>query len=427
MKQLLLLLSVTLLFVACGSDGPTPTPTPPTPPTPARRTVVVYMAAENNLSSDSRDNLNSMITGRRQVGDDENLVVFVDRADPQEKPFIARITKDATNPVDTLYKYSEDFYASDPDMFLDVLRRAVQLCPATEDYALVLWGHANGWAIEKNAFDAPAPSTARHRAYGIDSGSNLATMTGKWMNIPTLRKALEQMLPLKWKFIFCDCCNMQCAEVAYELRDVCDYLIASPAEITGSGAPYRTMLKDLFIHDDADMYTAICTDYHAQRTYYLNRGEEHLPISAVLTAKMSDLAQATHIVLPAIAAYLQTPDALDGLIYYYAYNKNLNEEKVMYDMTDVVRTALGGESSAYQQWKAVFDEAVLSPKKSSLWHGITILFNDFPVTDDWNERQGVLSMFFPMAKYALTPSHKYNDDIKQMAWYDVVGWADVGR
>ena len=137
MKKILMLMVMMGLLTACGGGDE---PTPPTPPTPARRTVVVYVAAENNLSPDSYTNLQDMITGRRQVADDENLVVFVDRANATQLPFIVKVTKNESQPLDTLYKYTEDFYTSDPERFREVLQRIVGLCPATEDYGLVLWG-----------------------------------------------------------------------------------------------------------------------------------------------------------------------------------------------------------------------------------------------------------------------------------------------
>lgn len=423
MKKILMLMVMMGLLTACGGGDE---PTPPTPPTPARRTVVVYVAAENNLSPDSYTNLQDMITGRRQVADDENLVVFVDRANATQLPFIVKVTKNESQPLDTLYKYTEDFYTSDPERFREVLQRIVGLCPATEDYGLVLWGHADGWIIESDAFNEQ-PTMGRRKAYGVDNGNNQAVLSGKWMNIPAMRQALEQLLPLKWKFIFCDCCNMQNAEVAYELREVADYIIASPAEITGIGAPYATIVKDLFIHDDVQMYTAVCTDYHAQKTSYMGRGDEHLPISTVKTDKMEALATATRNILPAIADYVKTTDAMDGLIYYYSYEgKNSIDGRIMYDMNDVIRKALGSDSQAYQDWKAVFDEAVLSSMTSSLWHAQTVNFNAFTVTTDWNERQGVISMFFPLEQYNRLSKHHYNTDIKQMQWYQAVDYQAVG-
>lgn len=427
MKYFLMLIGC-ILLVACHKDC-CDEPTKPTV-SPASRTVIVYMAAENNISSYAQEDINEMIEGRRLVGDDANLVVFVDRASEKEYPFLIRITNSTTNPIDTIYQYMEDFLASDPSRFLDVLRKAIEYCPATKDYGLVLWGHANGWNIENDTV-AYTSLRAPRRAYGIDSGDNSRQMKGTWMNIPSMRKALEQ-LSIKWKFIFCDCCNMQSAEVAFELRHRCDYLIASPAEITGKGAPYNTIVRDMFISDDVQMYTNLCDDYHAQEDIVGG----HLPISAIKTAALKDLAAVTRDILPIVKQNLAFPreDIDNGHIYYYGHPKYQNmrrvypqEEKSMYDMKDIIRWGLTGYDSEYKQWCDAFDKAIVYKKTSTFWHNNYLecntsekTFADFTVTED---ACGGVYMFFPLGKYA-NASSNYNETCRKMAWYYAVGWND---
>ena len=412
MKKLLTVICAVLLLAACKKDKTEPTPT-----LPDKRTVIVYMPAETNLNSFANDDVNEMKKGIKDVVGRYNLLIFVDHASETQMPFIAKITSDTQHPVDTLYKYTEDFYSSDADHFREVLSRCMSLCPA-ENYGLVLWGHASGWIIERNGSLARAP----RRAYGIDNGDNSAVGPGgndsyKWMQIPEMREALEQ-LGIKFKFIFCDCCNMQSVETAYELRNCTEYFIASPAEITGVGAPYDTMVKDFFKEDDSEMCVSMCQDYNAQYDYVGG----HLPISAVQTDKLEDLATATQQVLPQVADYLKTDNPTEGKIYYYAYNKNYEREKVMYDMYGMIRAALTDYPDAFKDWNYAFDQAVFYTETSEKWHANAVNFDDFTVTP---ENYGGMSMFFPMDKYKNT-SHKYNDAIKLMQWYQAVGWSAVG-
>ena len=206
MRHLLTIISAILLFTACSKDDDNG----PAPVGPAKRTVIVYMVGENNLDPYMQNDINEMRQGRKQVAASENLVLYVDKLSKTEMPFIAKINTEGN--LDTLYRYEQDFYS---------------LCPATEDYGLVLWGHASGWLMDD--------SVATHRAYGIDTGNNELPsyyderskenlLKGKWLNIPSMREAFK-MIPMKWKFIMCDCCNMMNVEDAYELRDVTDYLI----------------------------------------------------------------------------------------------------------------------------------------------------------------------------------------------------------
>lgn len=415
-----------LCLVACSKDDASDNPTPP----PARRTVVVYMSGENNLESYDylESDLAEMKTGRRLAGEDERLVVFVDKLARGVKPFLAQVTTDGR--LDTLYRYGEDFYSSDPAQMSDVLRKAITLCPATEDYGLVLWGHANSWLIERDSI-----AMQGNRAYGYDTGEDKGNgQQGRWMNIPTLRMVLAS-LPVRWKFIFCDCCNMLSAEVAYELRQHTDYLIGSPAEIPGIGAPYQQIVKDLFCHDDATMYTGLCDHYFTQTG---DNPSEHPPLAVVKTAALPQLAAATRQVLPHVAQYLenaQTPT--DGTIYYYGDPKN-DGDKSHYDMKDVISRALSDEPTLYLQWAEAFRQAVVYSIPSTYWQtGRTtsgspyVRFSDFTELRDGtrtfkhgDECCGVMSMFFPMERYNST-NRPYNEDIKQLGWYYAAGWQET--
>ena len=426
MKHFLIFIGALLLLISCKKDDSLSSL--------PRRTVLVYMSGENNLSPYADADIREMIEGRKSVADNENLIIYVDHALQNEKPFIARITKDQNHPVDTLYRFSEDHYSSDPQKLQQVLQWVVNNCPASEDYGLVFWGHANGWIIEDETIPT---SSAPRRAYGVDNGRNASSgslvLKGPWLNIPTLRQVLENVNK-KWKFIFFDCCNMQCAEVAYELRNLCYYMIASPAEITGVGAPYEKIVPDMFIHDVKTMCESIVNDYHAQRTNRYGTvtvdGECQLPLCAIRSNKMQALADATRAIMPQVATYIAQEGATDGLTFYYNYGKEQGfevvfpeEEDVLYDMNMVIKRALSEETSAYNTWKTAFDAAIYHVQPFMLWHSNCIHFERF--ADANIEEQGCMSMFFPLSKYS-NVSHTYTQDIQQMQWYQAVGASSVG-
>jgi hypothetical protein len=401
----LLLAVLVVLLTACSKDDATGGL--PTPPETTQRTVVVYMAGENTLSSAVESDLQEMLRGRKNVSSNEQLVVFVDKALSSEKPFIARVTME--NRLDTLYRYPADILTSDPAQMEDVLDRALQLCPATRDYGLVLWGHANGWVVEQDS--------VKRRAYGVDNGKNLMDDQGQWMNIPTLRAVLQE-LPVRWRFIVADCCNMMTLETAYELRHVTDYLIGSPAEIPALVAPYDKLVPDLFLQTD-DFYQNIVDDY---ATAYPGK----IPLSVVRTSELEALAQATRQVLGRVNQSVRSTQ-LQGCIYYYNdYNKSASVRKhMMYDVRQVVRQALANDEAAYNTWQEALNHAVPYRRIATSWmtnSAIHIDFNDFRVTED--NYSGV-SMFFPMEQYQ-TATKDYNTLIRNLAWYYAVGWADVG-
>ena len=405
MKQFILYFLALLLCIACSKDDELPYVGP------AQRTVIVYMSGENNLSSYIEQDLSEMKTGRKQVTASEQLVVFVDKANSNEKPYIAKIT--ASGALEKLYEYDKDFLASDPEKMKDVLQRAITLCPATKDYGLVLWGHASGWIIEKDSV-ATSPSGAR-RAYGVDNGKNNSNHEGFWLNIPSMRQMLKE-LGTKWRFIFFDCCNMMNIETAYELKDAADYLIGSPAEIPGNGAPYDKVVPDLFLQTDK-FYKSIIDDYAAA---YPNR----IPLAVIKTEKLTELAQATKDVLPQINSHVKIAD-MDQRIYYYSNPINNKRYRILYDMNEVVRKALADTPEAYQRWYSAFDQTVvverIMAKDWATNSYININFSDFTMTQ---EDFGGVSMFFPQEKYQTVST--FNEDLKKMGWYYAVGWSDVG-
>ena len=411
MKHLLTIISAILLFTACSKDDDSPS-TPPEPE-PARRTVIVYMVGENNLDPYMQNDINEMRQGRKQVAASENLVLYVDKLSKTEMPFIAKINTDGN--LDTLYRYEQDFYSSDPDNMIDVIDRIYQMCPAKEDYGLVLWGHASGWLMED--------SVATRRGYGIDTGNNeLRTyfderskeslLKGKWLNIPSMQEAFK-MLPMKWKFIMCDCCNMMNVEDGYELRDVTDYLI----EIPGYGAPYETIVPALFLHTE-NFYQAVIDAY---ADAYPNR----VPLSVIKTSEMGALAEATRPLLPRINEYVNNESNLmDRHIYYNNTYVDGKRKHIMFDVREVVRKAFANEPSKYENWYQVFQRAVPYNRIAEMWQTdsfIKINFNDFTVTDDYFS--GV-SMFFPMEQYG-TEEWSCNKAIKKMSWYYAVGWPSL--
>ncbi len=400
MKKILCLLATSLVLLSACSDSSNETiPT-------AKRTVIVYMAAENTLSGSAQSDINEMIQGVKNISKYDNLIVFVDRASSKEKPFIIRLRDNEQQPADTIRKYEQDFLTSDAEKMKEVISWTMNHYPA-DDYGLVIWGHGNGWVIMNNASES-------RRAIALDNGSNAVSDKGQWLDIPDFRKALAS-LPHSFKFIFADCCNMQNVEVAYELKDVTEYYIASPAGIPGDGAPYETVIPDLFLYDDVLMYTKTCDDYYAKTDHE----NGHLPISAVKTKELPSLASATKEILHKIYE-ANTSVNTDGLIYYYSYSVSTANEHIMYDMNDfLLRHA---DKTDYLKWKQTLDAVLVANKKSMKWETQGTLVWDFTITE---ERFGGISMFVPLERYNNTHI-KYNEGIKKMAWYQAVGWSALG-
>lgn len=406
MKKILIgLLAMTMLmFVGCGKDDPE------TEDPVAERTVLIYMAAQNNLTlwpntsnRFAEYDLKEIKKGIESMGDN-HLVIYVDKAkDPisgydDYKPYLLHYRKGELRdsiPLD------ESMLPCNPATMKTVIEKAFTDYPG-KDYGLVLWGHATGWLFKN---DSIANNSARNRAYGgtNKNGSNQGS-GDLWMNIPTLAKTLKTLPHLK--FIFADCCNMMCAECAYELKDVCDYFIGSPAEIPGEGAPYSKVVPAMM--EKETFYKSICDQYALM---YRDR----VPLAVVKSSEMANLANATKTILQVMKTkeMPEYPD-LNNLIYYLDRN--------LYDMNHFIMTyAINYDLEAeYQSWKQAFDRAVIYKKFAKDWETMNhVNFYDFEITE---EDYSGISMFIPQKKLQSTD----NKNIKKMGWYYAVDLNSIG-
>lgn len=404
MKQLLILVSAMLVFASCGKSEDDPVK----PTGPAKRTVIVYMSAENNLSSIADMDTTEMIAGSKNIGNDCNFLAFFDKATKSENPSIWRYQD---GKKELVKQFDADFYNSDPEKMYEVLEWVKQNYPA-KSYGLVLWGHASGWRIESDTV-AVASNSHLRRAYGRDTGDNTNSDYGKWINIPTLASVLNH-LSFKFDYIFCDCCNMGNAETAYELRKSTDYLIASPAEIPGLGAPYDKMTPYLFD-------TSGTTAYQKIIDIYADEYNSKEPLSVIKMSEMENLANATRVILQTLAPTADKEFDLTGLMYYDG--SVVERLRVLYDMNDFLLQ--NASDNEYTQWKQSLDRAVIYKRIASTWKTYGhIDFNAFTATE---ERYGGMSMYIPRTFYnEYSYSKHYNSNYHQMQWYHAVSWNSYG-
>lgn len=406
MKQFFLfLLSVGLLFVACKDDDPAPS----TSDGKAFRTVIMYMSAENNLSALADPDTSEMVKGTKTLAENCNFIVFLDKAENA----VPSLWKFEGGKRILLKEYEADFLNCDPEKMYEIISGVISDYPA-QSYALALWGHASGWCIENDSVETTRDNSPR-RAYGRDTGNNSRNPNnvGKWINIPTMAKMLKR-LNTKFDFIFCDCCNMANAETAYELRDVTDYLVGSPAEIPGYGAPYDLIMQSFFNSNVLSGCQEIVDTYH--KDY-----DGHLPLSIIKMSEMSQLANATRVILQTIEPTADKLLDLNGLMYYDG-SRSLNL-RCLYDMNDFLLQ--NAPADEYAQWKQSLDRAVIYKKNAPYWQSNGhVEFTNFTSTD---EKYGGISMHVPRKSYDnFSYSKNFNPAYSKMQWYWVVNWDSYG-
>ena len=424
------LLTLTLLTASCRKDNDIEKDLTPWTKGQAERTVMIYMAGENNLTNAQgyrflQSDFKELIEGSRQLTDKQRLLVFVDSLNNVSStgtPFIVELHGGEVYP---LKQYPEEFYSCDPARFHEVLKTMTDTAPA-DSYGLVLWGHASGWTVSNDTIaETTAAARGQRRVYGQDDGKDGSLGAARFMNITQMGRALQGLPPLE--FIFCDCCNMMCVEVGYELRHATKYLLGSPAEIPGNGAPYNEVLPFFYKNTGSEMYKGIIDTYFehykTEYTAYSDLKGYSVPLSVIETQYMDSLAKATYKALPTFVP--QHPDNAEvtdkGNVFYWYY-----DVPMMYDMRGMMRMMLTDEE--FRNWDKVYSLAVPYYRTSLRWETIYgMLYRSFDTFLQDESPLGCVSMFVPINSYYYNRSaYRYNETFMNYEWHRQMEWARFG-
>lgn len=380
------------------------------PTGPAETTVIIYMAAENSLSayatSQRRDaDLNELVRAAKSIPLDCRVVVYVDDTD------MPRTYSISAHQGLTTLQVMPEHDSADPNNFERTISLLVADFPARQ-YGLVLWSHGSGWIPQHHTSPSNvatgAPGKPQH-TFGIDNNLNLGTNEkgadkGTEMNIDDMRTALEH-IGIHWRYILFDACFMQCVEVDYELRNLTDYIIASPAEIPGEGAPYDVIMPQL-THPTEQNITAITDGYY--NNYSTNGG---CVISVVKTNELDSLLSLTRQLMPDF--YTRGYDLDCDLVQpYCAYIYHSSWKPEYYDMASVMHHALTDYD--YLLWTQQLQRTVIAQQHTGSWPSIYYNYGFRPYFFD-REHLAIMSIFVPNRKYDLSTT--YNQDIRQTSWY----------
>ena len=368
-KFFLIIISIPILFSACQEEDILVTTTDEETVETTSHTALVYIVADNSLNSYASSDIDEMLEGYADVDDTANnhLLVYLDDYDT---PNLFQIKKEGDEVVtDTLYSYAEQ-NSLDIDIMSGVINQALSACEA-DSYGLVLWSHGSGW-LPGTDDDEDEVST---KAYGEDLNNN-SSAEGTQMDILDLKTALEACP--KFEYILFDACDMQGIEVAYELKNCANYIIASPGEIPAYGAPYEDVVPAFFSDIDNIAETiaeAYYDDYESSYSYGSTSNNDNIPgnsgglggytggsgnsteypygisISVIDCNKLDDLASATKDIISQYitdSASVETSDILSYDDNYYNF---------YYDLDGFIKS-LTSEGDDYTTWKEAYDEAV---------------------------------------------------------------------
>lgn len=395
-----------------------------------KRTVIAYITGDNNISSNLLGDIKEMISGSANLPSDCRLVIFSDCKN--SNPYIAEIKNGEEKVV---YQYESEMLSTSVTEMKNAMQWIVDTYPSDE-YALIMSGHGTGSLIIEDT--VAYSSYIRLYAYGWDDKDKDKTYNeynGKWINIPSLATVFSNLTTrdgnrLHFEYIFFDCCCMQTAETAYELRKYTDYIIAAASEVPGKGAPYKSIVPVL--GDDKSIVGASIINKYISGTSWDGTGG--IAISAVKTDEMESLLNITRDALHELYTGGSLELKRDNCIYYYRGDES-NDTPVLYDFQNIMLNNLSTER--YQQWLVQYNKTVVEkyvPIADRPWHSVCgsynqgVNFYSFTVSEN---NCGCMGFFFPYAPYDNTeirvpPRKSLNKTMFDYEWVRALGWHDMG-
>ena len=260
---------IATLFIVVGvscSNGDSPDG-PDVPVTPVGQTVFMFFPWSNNLLSDFRRTVEDMqtVVAQRSMKD-KRIMVFMATSEREAVLFELK-KQNGRCLTDTLRRYSDRPFTS-RQWLTSLFSEVMTLAPASR-YGMVVGCHGLAWVPVQGQRNARKRLGSQER---IDEEDNLykeekidkegddlmhfevqgpvttrfigGTYPETQIETTDLADAMADA-GFHTEYILFDACYMSSVEVAYELKDVTHYLIASPTEVLSYGFPYTTMGKHL--------------------------------------------------------------------------------------------------------------------------------------------------------------------------------------
>ena len=365
-KVRLILLSVlALLFCSCERDGLNVTLSMGPFGKETRQVLLLYEAGFNSLSNDINRNINVLRQGYLpEKGRNEDVVLVFSHQTPDNRrvytqdtaPVIYRLYSEHGEPcTDTLKAWPAGTPVANKEMMTEVFNWVREEFPAA-GYGAVFSSHATGY-LPEGYFSNPKQYEGTDRGSSISWSPRFKSFGQEYYSSGSRTQEMEikdlaAAIPYKLDYILFDACLMGTVEVAWELRNVCSFLVASPCEIPSAGLNFRSLTEHLLKPEVPDVQ-AVCQDYYDA---YVNDSVYGATITLVDCSRLDPLADVCRDLFNRYrsgirnlsGANVQVYDRLMGSKRYYAF----------FDLKDMIREA-GATEADLAALQAALDQAIV--------------------------------------------------------------------
>lgn len=329
----LLKLTFLSLCILCTTACTENEPNTPTEPQIAEKTIFVFMPHSTNLYKYLLDNIAGMkraIESNKGLGN-TRLVVFIAKDKKQSALINIKYDKGVCK-QDTLEKFYSPIYLTTNGR-VELLNKVKQYAPANR-YAMIVGCHGMGWIPSSTVFKAK-----KSRYFGgLENGYKI--------DIDDFAESIKAA-GMKMQFILFDDCYMSCMEVAYDLKDATDYIIASTSEVMDKGMPYHRIYQHLMATEPN--YQAVCDNFY---DYYTNHSAPYGTIGVTDCKYMDEMV--------AMMKYINTKHTFDTdrLNNVQDLDGETFTPTIFFDFDDYVRNLCTNDNNTYEQFNAVLQRLV---------------------------------------------------------------------
>ena len=329
--------------------------------TPQERTIIMYLpysgSGINDLYPFFEQNILDVEQSIKQAGGlgTNNLYVVIADHSPA-RVHLYRVRMEGTECVhDTIKRY--DYPRLMDAQWITRVINDVRSISNTPKYAMLVGCHGNGWL-------PPMDNVARAKTRWFGG-------PGYAISIADFAQGIQQA-GIKLEYLVFDDCYLSCAEVAYDLRNATNTLIASTSEVMAAGMPYAKVFQ--YLTAPQPNFGQLVNDYIA---YYQSTATPYATIGVINTQYIQPMAQlmrqvnATSTWNTANNYLLQD---LDGSYF---------SPTVYFDFGSYARALFGSNLALYSQYRALM--AQLVPYKGNTAY----IYNASGTTTQVNEFSGI--------------------------------------
>lgn len=353
----LLMLMVTSWLSACHDDIPDDLARTRTA-TPQERTIIMYLpysgSGINDLYPFFEQNILDVEQSIKQAGGlgTNNLYVVIADHSPA-RVYLYRVRMEGTECVhDTIKRY--DYPRLMDAQWITRVINDVRSISNTPKYAMLVGCHGNGWL-------PPMDNVARAKTRWFGG-------PGYAISIADFAQGIQQA-GIKLEYLVFDDCYLSCAEVAYDLRNATNTLIASTSEVMAAGMPYAKVFQ--YLAAPQPNFGQLVNDYIA---YYQSTATPYATIGVINTQYIQPMAQLMRQVNATCTWNTANNYLLQDLDGSYF------SPTVYFDFGSYARALFGSNLALYSQYRALM--AQLIPYKGNTAYiynasGTKTLVNEF--------------------------------------------------